>query len=67
MMETTRTVATRHGIELGPIVEAPDANVQKIVGAWLTSMDASRALKIGCPDQTNLEGIIEDFIADYVR
>lgn len=67
MMETTRTIAARHGIELGPIVEAPDANVQKIVGAWPTSLDASRALTLGCPEQSNLDGIIEDFIADYVR
>lgn len=66
MMEATRTVAARHGIELGPIVAAPDANVQKIVGAWPTSMDSSRALEMGCPQQASLEGIIEDFIADYV-
>ncbi|MDA8637267.1 NAD-dependent epimerase/dehydratase family protein [Rhodospirillales bacterium] len=67
MMEATRTVAARHGIELGPIVEAPDANVQKIVGAWPTSMDASRALALGCPQPADLDDIIEDFISDYVH
>lgn len=67
MMETTRTVAARHGIKLGPIVEAPDANVQKIVGAWPTSMDALRAKAIGCPDAASLEDIIENFVEDYVR
>lgn len=67
MMDVTKTVASRHGIELGPTIAAPDANVRKIVGAWPTSMDASRALALGCPEAALLEEIIENFVEDYVN
>lgn len=66
MIDATKAVAARHGIELGPVTSAPDANVQKIVGAWPVSMDAGRALALGCPGDTGLEPIIEGFVEDYL-
>ncbi len=66
MIETTKVVAARRGITLGKITDTPDAGVHAIVGSWPKGMDASRALALGCPADSNLETIIETFIDDYV-
>ena len=65
MINATERVAARHNIMLGVITDAPDAGVQAIVGAWPTGMDAIRAEALGCPKNTDLETLIEEFIADY--
>ncbi|MEX0694249.1 MAG: NAD-dependent epimerase/dehydratase family protein [Rhodospirillales bacterium] len=66
MIETTGVVAARHGIALGTIVDSPDPTVRAIVGSWPVAMDASKARALGCPEDSGLEAIIEDFIADYL-
>lgn len=66
MISTTKTIAARRGIALGPITDTPDQTVRAIVGSWPTGMDASRALALGCPADESLDAIIETFIDDYV-
>ena len=67
MIETTGVVAARHGIQLGTIVDTPDPTVRAIVGSWPVAMDATKALSLGCPEDSSLESIIEDFISDYLN
>lgn len=66
MIAATARVADGRGIDLGPVTDAPDPVVRAIVGAWPTSMDASRAVAIGCGADESLDAIIEDFVRDYL-
>ncbi len=66
MIAATAVIAERHGLDLGSVVDAPDAQVASIVGAWPTAMTADRALALGCPAAPPLETLIEDFVSDYV-
>jgi hypothetical protein len=66
MIAATARVADRHGLALGTVTDAPDKTVRAIVGAWPTSMDASRALALGCPADAGLDEVIEQFVADYL-
>lgn len=67
MIAATKTVAARHGITLGTIEDTPNETVRAIVGSWPKAMDASRALALGCPQDTDLEAIIEAFVEDYLQ
>lgn len=66
MIAATTAVAARHNLTPGPVIDAPDASILAIVGAWPTAMDCSRARALGCPENETLEAVIEDFVADYV-
>ena len=66
MIAATARVAEKHGIALGTVTDAPNDLVRTIVGAWPTSMDASRAKALGCMADGSLEDVIEDFVRDYL-
>ena len=66
MIAATQSVAARHGISLGTIEDTPNDTVRAIVGSWPAAMDATRALALGCPQDTDLEAIIEAFVEDYL-
>ena len=59
-------VAAERGITLGPIIDAPDAAIQKIVRGWPTRTDGTRAIAAGVPRPASLEQIIQDYIADFL-
>ncbi len=66
MIAATVRVAEKHGISLGPVTDQPNDLVRTIVGAWPTSMDASRAEALGCKKDKSLDAVIEDFVRDYL-
>ena len=59
-------MAARHGITLGRIEDTPDEVVRAIVGSWPIALEASKALSLGCPQDGDLETIIEAFVEDYL-
>ncbi len=62
---TLRTVAAARGLILGPIVDAPDARIQSIVGNWPVRVDGARALALGLPAPPDLSTIIADYLEDF--
>ena len=67
MIETMQRCAARHGIELGPVIDKPDAVIRRIVDSWPIGTDATRAINLGLPDEKPLEEVIEDYITDYLK
>jgi nucleoside-diphosphate-sugar epimerase len=67
MIAATEKVASRHGISLGEVRDVPNQTIRTIVGSWPVSMDASRALALGCPVDSDLETMIEAFVEDYLN
>ncbi|MCK5778989.1 MAG: NAD-dependent epimerase/dehydratase family protein [Rhodospirillales bacterium] len=65
MIAATEAVADRHGISLGAIEDAPDDTIRAIVGSWPIALEASKAIALGCPQDSDLETIIEAFVEDY--
>lgn len=66
MIAATEKVAARHGITLGRIEDTPDDVVRAIVGSWPIALEASKALSLGCHQDSDLETIIEAFVEDYI-
>ncbi len=66
MIAATEAVADRHGISLGAIEDAPDDTIRAIVGSWPIALEASKAIALGCPQDSDLETIIEAFVEDYL-
>jgi len=66
MIAATEKVAADKGIALGTIADTPNETVRTIVGSWPVAMDATRALALGCPVDTELAPIIEAFVTDYL-
>ncbi len=65
MIACLENAAGKLGIELGPIVDAPDRVIQKIVDTWPVATDASRALEAGLPNVEPLEAIIAGYVEDF--
>jgi nucleoside-diphosphate-sugar epimerase len=65
MVDSMHRVA--HGRTLGKVSVAPDAFVEKIVAGWPTGLDASRAKTLGLGPSADLDTIISEYIADYVK
>jgi D-erythronate 2-dehydrogenase len=64
---TLATVAKQHGLTIGSIDDAFDANIQAIVDNWPTEIDGSRAVKLGMPSPPPLETIVAQYIEDFVK
>lgn len=60
------TVAAECGISLGPLEEAFDPRIQGIVSGWAEAVEAARARAIGLPQPPPLEGIIRQYVQDYL-
>jgi nucleoside-diphosphate-sugar epimerase len=58
-------VAAERGITLGPIVDAFDARIQKIVDNWPQQVDGSRAIALGAPRPPPLEEIVGHYLDDF--
>ncbi len=67
MIAALERVATKHGITLGPINDAPDPLIQKIVATWPTTTDSSRGLALGLPNDASPDQVVEDYIADFLK
>jgi nucleoside-diphosphate-sugar epimerase len=61
-----KKMAEERGITLGPIVDAPNAVIQKIVHGWPVRTDGTRAIKAGAPRSSSLEEIISYYITDFL-
>ena len=59
--------AAKHGSSLGPINDAPDPMIQKIVATWPTTTDSSRGLALGLPNDASPDQVVEDYIADFLK
>jgi len=66
MIEALERVAAENKIELGPVTFAPDPAIQKIVSSWPQRMNAERAIKLGLPEDQNLDQVIQDFVDHFV-
>jgi D-erythronate 2-dehydrogenase len=58
-------VAAKHGLRLGPIVDAFDARIQGIVSNWPVSVDGTRAVSLGLPKPPDLPTIVEHYLEDF--
>ncbi len=58
-------IARERGRTLGPIVDAFDARIQRIVDNWPVSVDGTRAVALGLPTPPPLKTIVEEYLADY--
>ena len=67
MIAALERVAAKHGITLGPVNDAPDPVIQKIVATWPTATDSSRALALGLPNDASPDQVIKDYIADFLK
>jgi len=65
MIAALKTVAKKNGIVTGPINLVPDEAIQRIIDSWPKSMKADRAIKLGLPEDENLEKVIQDFMDDF--
>jgi nucleoside-diphosphate-sugar epimerase len=52
---------------LGKISVAPDPFVEKIVAGWPAGLDAARAKALGLTQAADLDTIIGEYIADYLK
>lgn len=65
MVESLKRVAGSRA--LGKISVAPDPFVEKIVAGWPASLDATRAEALGLTQTADLDTIIREYIADYLK
>jgi len=64
--QVVKEIATARGLKIGHIVEAFDPRIQGIVDGWATSIDGSRAEKLGMPRPQPLKAIVEQYVQDFV-
>ena len=62
---TLRQLAEERGLVLGPIVEAFDANIQRVVSNWPVAVDGARALALGLPHPPSLRDIVLEYLQDF--
>ena len=54
------------GRNLGAIIDAPNAAVQRLVGSWPAHAKAERAAALGLPRNPPLDEVVRQYIEDYV-
>jgi len=64
--EALGRISAARGIELGPISDRPDPEVEAIVATWPTRTESARALALGLPGDDSLDSIIEEYVEDYL-
>lgn len=60
-----RQVASKRNLKLGEIVDDFQPRIQKIVDNWPTAIDGRRGLRLGLPNVSSLEQIIEEYLVDF--
>ncbi|HAM70951.1 MAG TPA: NAD-dependent epimerase [Verrucomicrobiales bacterium] len=58
-------VGQARGLSLGPITEAFDPRIQRIVDGWPVAVDGARATALGFPAPPPLRTIVEDYLEDF--
>ena len=58
-------VGQARGLSLGPITEAFDPRIQRIVDGWPVAVDGARATALGFPAPPPLRTIVEDYLQDF--
>ena len=58
-------VAQERGLKLGPITDAFDARIQRIVDNWPLAVDGARATSLGLPSPPPLKTIVEQYLEDF--
>lgn len=58
-------VGKRRRLELGQIVDAQDAAIQRIVDGWPVGIEAARALALGLPEPPPLAEIVQQYLDDF--
>ena len=66
MIAALKRVAASHDLHLGLITERIDPEIQAIVAGWATAADSHRAVALGLPEDESLDGVIQDFIDDFL-
>jgi len=67
MIDAVRRVAAETGSSLGHISVRPDPRIERIVSSWPVGMDYSRAQELKLPSPEGLEGVIKEFITDFLQ
>lgn len=65
MLDSVHRVAD--GRRLGKVSVAPDPFVENIVAGWPSGLDASRAVQLGLAPAADLDTVIREYIADYLK
>jgi D-erythronate 2-dehydrogenase len=60
-------VARERGLTLGPITDAFDARIQRIVNNWPVAVDGTRAKALGLPAPPPLKTIVEQYLEDFAN
>jgi D-erythronate 2-dehydrogenase len=55
------------GRKLGPITEARDPAIERIVATWPRGTESARAAALGFPKDQGLDEIVEAYVQDYLR
>ncbi len=63
--QVLREIAGEHGLLLGPIVDAFDERIQRIVDNWPVAVDGMRAQKLGVIGPPSLKNIVEQYLEDF--
>ena len=58
-------IADENDLNLGPIVDAFDPSIQRIVDNWPTAADGSRAVALGLPEPPPLKQIVEQYLEAF--
>ncbi len=66
-IEAVGAVAQRRGLTLGQWVDDFDPRIQSIVDGWPTAVDGSRGQRLGLPAPLPLQGIVENYLDDFVE
>jgi len=62
-----REIASERGLNLGPITDAFDARIQRVVDNWPVAVDGTRAITLGLPSPPPLKQIVEQYIEDFLE
>lgn len=65
MVDAVRRVAKARNMELGPISDAPDPEIEAIVSTWASRLNSDRARALGLPADESLDRVVVDFIDDF--
>jgi nucleoside-diphosphate-sugar epimerase len=60
-----KEVAKERGLNPGPITDAFDARIQRIVDNWPVAVDGARATVLGLPAPPPLKTIVEQYLEDF--
>jgi nucleoside-diphosphate-sugar epimerase len=60
-----REVAIERGLNLGPITDAFNERIQRIVDNWPVAVDGARAIALGMPSPPPLKTIVEQYLEDF--